>query len=282
MKPQIPTRITVPALRGRKESGPSIAAITAYDYTFASLFDEAGIDLILVGDSLGTVLQGHTTTIPVTLDQMVYHAQCVSRGVRRALVVGDLPFMTYQVSPEQAVVSAGRMIQEGGAGAVKIEGGVPMEETIRRIVSIDIPVVGHIGLTPQSYHRMGGHRIQGKTHDPQGSRAGSAERLLDDARAVERAGAFAIVLEGIPADLARQVTEELSIPTIGIGAGPHCTGQILVMHDLLGLTRGNVPGFARRFAELGAAASAAVDEYVQAVREGSFPESDSLSRKRGT
>ena len=224
-------RVTVPEIGRMKGAGERITMVTAYDWTFARLLDEASVDMLLVGDSLGMVVQGHDTTLPVTLDEMVYHTRMVARGAARAMVVGDLPFGSYQGSPDQAVQSAIRLIKDGGAHCVKLEGGVAMEETIARIASVDIPVVGHVGLTPQSVHRIGGHRVQGRRH---GSTPGGRERVIDDAKAVEAAGAFAVVLECIPLDLAAEITATLSIPTIGIGAGLHCDGQVLVLHDLVG------------------------------------------------
>jgi 3-methyl-2-oxobutanoate hydroxymethyltransferase len=221
-------RVTVPALRARKQRGERIAMLTAYDHAFAAIFDAAGIDVLLVGDSLGNVVQGLDTTLPVTLDETVYHTRLVARAARRALVVADLPFGTYQISPEEAVRSSVRCLKEGGAQAVKLEGGRSVAETIARIVAAEIPVMGHVGLTPQAIHRMGGHRVQGRGEE-------GRARVLADAHAVEEAGAFAIVLEGIPAEIAREVTASVGVPTIGIGAGVHCDGQVLVMHDMLGL-----------------------------------------------
>jgi len=251
-----------------KAAGERIAMVTAYDCAFARLFDEAGVDLLLVGDSLGMVVQGHDTTLPVSLDEMVYHTRLVSRGAGRALVVGDLPFGSYQTGPAQAVESAVRLVKEGGAAAVKLEGGLPMAPTIEAIARIDIPVMGHVGLTPQSVHRMGGHRVQGRRH---GRGPGGRERVLEDARAVEAAGAFAVVLECIPLDLAAEITAALTIPTIGIGAGVHCDGQVLVMHDLLGLSEAWTPRFAKRYAALGRAVVEAAGTYVREVRAGVFP-----------
>ena len=221
-------KVTVPSVTSAKDNKKKLTATTAYDYTFARLVDSSDIDIILVGDSLATVVQGEESTLPVTLDEMIYHARLVARGAERALVVADMPFLSYQISPEEAVRAAGRLLKEGRAEAVKLEGGSAIAPTIRKLTAVDIPVVGHIGLTPQSYHRMGGYRVQGKD-----AQAGvrSAQELLEDARAVEEAGAFAIVLEGIPAELAGHITTELAIPTIGIGAGPDCDGQILVMHE---------------------------------------------------
>jgi 3-methyl-2-oxobutanoate hydroxymethyltransferase len=264
--------ITVPLLQSRKVAlgGVPISAITAYDYTFARLFDASGVDIILVGDSVASIVQGHTTTLPVTLDEMVYHCRCVARGVSRALVVGDMPFMSYQASPEQALMSAGRLLKEGGVAAVKLEGGVAIAETIRRLAQVDIPVVGHVGLTPQSYHRMGGHRMQGKKRGGANA-AGSAEQILADAVAVAEAGAFLLVVEGVPAEVAQEITAAVSIPVIGIGAGPHCDGQILVGPDLLGLNPDFKPRFLKRFAELGNLTKKAVSEFVAEVQQQSFP-----------
>ena len=269
------SKVTVPEILKRKGSGdrrdrslPPIVALTAYDFPFGRIADEAGVDVILVGDSLGMVGQGLETTLPVTMDEMVYHCRMVARARRRALLVADLPFLSYQVSPMDAVANAGRLIKEGGAEAVKLEGGVVMADTIRAIASVDIPVMGHIGLTPQSVHRMGGHKVQGKRH---GDKAGQRERVIDDAVAVEDAGAFAIVLEGIPLDLAAEITDRLTIPTIGIGAGPYCDGQILVMHDVLGLCDRYAPKFTKRYAELWQSASDAIGAYAREVRDGTFP-----------
>ena len=225
-------RVTVPAITAMKAAGSRIAMITAYDATFARLVDEAGVDMILVGDSLGMVVQGEAHTIPVDLDEMAYHVRTVARADTLALVVGDLPFGSYQVSPQQAVESSIRLMK-AGAGCVKLEGGVAMADTIDAITRVDIPVVGHIGLTPQSYHRMGGHKVQGRRT---GSEAGGRDRLIEDAFAVEQAGAFAVVIEGVPRSLAAEITAKVSIPTIGIGAGPDCDGQVLVLHDVLGLS----------------------------------------------
>jgi len=242
--------------------------LTAYDYPFARIFDQAGIDVMLVGDSLGMVVQGLDSTLPVTLAEILYHLRMVVRARRHALVVADLPFLSYQVSPEQAVRNAGRLVKEGGAEAVKLEGGTTMAETIHRLVDVDLPVMGHIGLTPQSIHRMGGHRVQGRRS---GSAPGCRERLLEDAAAVEQAGAFAIVLEGIPAELAAEISTKLTIPTIGISAGASCDGQVLVMHDVLGLSENFVPRFAKPYAQFWQEASAAASSYIREVRERTFP-----------
>jgi len=257
-------KVTVPDVARMKAAGERITMVTAYDFAFARLLDEAGVELLLVGDSLGMVVQGLANTIPVTLDEMVYHTRLVARGRQRALVVGDLPFGSYQASPQQGVESAIRLVKDGGAEAVKLEGGIRMAETIEAIAAADIPVMGHVGLTPQSVHRMGGHRVQGR-------RAGERERVLDDARAVQAAGAFAVVLECIPLDLAAAITAELAIPTIGIGAGAHCDGQVLVLHDLIGLSSDWTPRFAKRYAEVGREVVRATSAYVQEVKSGAFP-----------
>ncbi|MCP4036922.1 MAG: 3-methyl-2-oxobutanoate hydroxymethyltransferase [bacterium] len=257
-------RVTVRSLAARKRRGLPITMLTAYDFTFARIFDTAEIDLLLVGDSLGNVVQGVDTTLPVTLDEVVYHTRMVARGAPRSLVIGDMPFGSYQISSEDGVRNAIRLVKEGGAAAVKLEGGTKVASTIERIVNAEIPVMGHVGLTPQAVHRMGGFRVQGR---------GEAGRLqvLDDARAVQEAGAFAVVLEGIPAELAKEVTAELMIPTIGIGAGVHCDGQVLVMHDLLGLNDWS-PSFAKQYANIGAEVSKAARAYADEVKHRKFPD----------
>jgi 3-methyl-2-oxobutanoate hydroxymethyltransferase len=260
-------KVTVPEILKRKGNDP-IVALTAYDFPFGRIVDQAGVDVILVGDSLGMVVQGLDTTLPVTMDEIVYHCRMVARARQRALLVADLPFLSYQVSIPDAVANAGRLIKEGGAEAVKLEGGVAVAETIGALSRVDIPVMGHIGLTPQSVHRMGGHKVQGRRR---GGKPGERERLLDDALAVEEAGAFAVVLEGIPVDLAEEITERLSIPTIGIGAGPACDGQILVLHDVLGLCEQFTPKFAKRYAETWKTAGEAIAAYVAEVRARQFP-----------
>ena len=261
-------KVTVPEIMRRKGGGDPIVALTAYDFPFGRIADAAGVDVILVGDSLGMVVQGMDTTLPVTMDEMVYHCRMVARARRRALLVCDLPFLSYQVSPIDAVANAGRLIKEGGAEAVKLEGGVVMAETIRAIANVDIPVMGHIGLTPQSVHRMGGHKVQGRRR---GDRPGQRQRVVEDALAVEEAGAFAVVLEGMPLDLAAEITAQLTIPTIGIGAGVHCDGQILVLHDVLGLCDRLAPKFAQRYADLWQSAADAIGRYAGEVRSRSFP-----------
>jgi len=256
-------RVTIPSLARRKARGQKISMLTAYDFTFARIFDTADVDILLVGDSLGNVVQGQQTTLPVTLDEVIYHTRLVARAAERAIVIGDMPFGTYQVCAEDAVRNAVRFIKEGGAQAVKLEGGGNVASTIERIVRAEIPVMGHVGLTPQAVHRMGGHRVQGRTEE-------SRQRVLDDARAVQDAGAFAVVLEGVPVELAREVTEELVIPTLGIGAGSHCDGQVLVMHDMLGLSDW-APSFVKQYANLGALASQAARTFIEEVENSKFP-----------
>ncbi len=263
-----PQKVTVPEILRRKRDGKKISMLTAYDYPFARILDEAGVDVLLVGDTLGMVVQGLDTTLPVTVDEIIYHLKMVSRARGRALVVGDMPFLSYQVSTEEALRNAGRMMKEGGAEAVKLEGGVNVAETIAALTAVDIPVMGHVGLTPQSVHRMGGHKVQGKKH---GRTPGGRERLIEDAAAVEEAGAFAVVLEGIPLELAAEITGRLSIPTIGIGAGAHCDGQVLVLHDLLGLFDKFAPKFSKRYVDLKEIVGGAVRQYVSDVENGAFP-----------
>ncbi len=270
-------RITIHTLRAMKERGEKIAVLTAYDATFARLLDEAGADMLLVGDSLGMVVQGNDTTLPVTLDDIIYHTRAVVRGVRRAHVIGDMPFMSYQASIEQGLINAGRLMKEGGCASIKLEGGAVHAELVSRLVSAGIPVMGHIGLTPQSYHQLGGFKVQGRD-------AGGRERLIADARALEDAGAYAIVLEAIPADIAREITDTLSIPTIGIGAGLGCDGQVLVSYDMLGMDESFKPRFVRRYATLGSTIRDAVSHYVADVRGGAFPsdaESFTVEVKQG-
>jgi 3-methyl-2-oxobutanoate hydroxymethyltransferase len=258
------SRVTIHTLRDMKQRGERIAMLTCYDASFARLLDESHVDVLLVGDSLGMVIQGHDTTLPVTLDEMIYHCRAVVRGAARAHVVGDMPFMSYQTSLEAAMANAGRLLKEGGAHSVKLEGGVQHVELIRRLTAAGIPVMGHIGLTPQSFHQLGGFKIQGREQ-------GGAERLLADARALEEAGAYAVVLEGIPAEIASAVTAALSIPTIGIGAGAGCDGQVLVLYDLLGMNDSFKPRFVRTYEKLATRIRTAVDAYVADVRDGAFP-----------
>ena len=264
-----PRTVTVPGIRAMKGSGEPIAMITAYDATFARLVDEAGVDMILVGDSVGMVVQGRANTLTVELDEMEYHVKTVARAGTRALVVGDLPFGSYQVGPEQAVFSS-ISLMKAGAACVKLEGGLPMADTIEAITRVDIPVVAHIGLTPQSYHRMGGHKVQGRSS---GAEAGGRERLLEDAVAVEQAGAFAVVIEGVPRQLAAEITAKVSIPTIGIGAGPDCDGQVLVLHDVLGLSDGTFT-FTKAFGQLRTAVIAATEDYVADVKQSRWPDDE--------
>ncbi|HUS29257.1 MAG TPA: 3-methyl-2-oxobutanoate hydroxymethyltransferase [Kofleriaceae bacterium] len=257
-------RVTIHTLRQMKERGEKIAVLTAYDATFARLLDEGGADVLLVGDSLGMVVQGNDTTLPVTLDEMAYHCRAVVRGTKRAHVVGDMPFMTYQSSVEQGMANAGKLIKEGGCHSVKLEGGAQHAELVSRLVGAGIPVMGHIGLTPQSYHQLGGFKVQGREQ-------GGREKLLADARALEEAGVYALVLEAIPADIAREITASVSIPTIGIGAGAACDGQVLVSYDMLGMDETFKPRFVRRFANLGNTIKEAVASYVSEVRGSTFP-----------
>ncbi len=260
-------KVTVPEIRRTKQGGEKITALTAYDYSFARILDEAGVDILLVGDSLGSVIQGQESTLPVTLDEMIYHTRAVVRGRKRALVVSDMPFLSFQVSLEEAKRNAGRFLQEGGAEAVKIEGGVRMLETIEAIVQIGIPVMGHVGLTPQSIHQFGGYKVQGKEKEQR-------EAILQDALAVEEAGAFSVVLEGVPMELAQEITRRLSIPTIGIGAGMHCDGQVLVVHDMLGLFDKYTPKFVKKYVDLKEVMAEAVKSFIAEVREGKFPDEE--------
>lgn len=260
-------KVTVPDIIRKKSQNQKITCLTAYDYSFARILDQAGIDILLVGDSLGCVFQGQANTLPVTMDEMIYHTRAVARGRKRALVVGDMPFLSYQVSQEQAIKNAGRLLQEGGAEAVKLEGGLTIQATIAAIVKIGIPVMGHVGLTPQSVHRFGGYKIQGKSKEQR-------EAIMGDALAVEEAGAFAVVLEGIPLELAREISERLAIPTIGIGAGPHCDGQVLVIHDMLGLFDDFTPKFVKRYADIKAVVTGAVKGFISEVCERKFPDEE--------
>ena len=257
-------KVTVPHIVKQKLRGEKITCLTAYDYSFARILDAAGVDILLVGDSVGCVFQGQPNTLPVTLDDMVYHTQAVVRGRKRALVVSDMPFLSYQISKEQAISNAGRLVQQGGAEAVKLEGGLAMQATIEAIVRVGIPVMGHVGLTPQSIHRFGGYKVQGKEKNQR-------EVILRDASALQDAGAFAIVLEGMPLDLAGEITERLAIPTIGIGAGGHCDGQVLVINDMLGLFDDFTPKFVKRYADLKEVTTHAVKSFISDVRGGKFP-----------
>jgi len=257
-------RIRVRDLQEKKRRGEKIAMLTVYDATMARLLDRAGIDVFLVGDSLGMVIEGHDNTLPVTLDAMLHHTQAVARGTKRAFVVADMPFLTYQASASEAVHNAGRLIQQGGAASVKLEGGHAVAETVARLVEAGIPVMGHLGLLPQHVHELSGFRMQAKCQE-------DADRLIEDARELQQAGAFSLVLESIPSEVAQAVTEELSIPTIGIGAGPYCDGQVLVSYDAFGLNDESVPPFAKQYASLGEDMVEAAREYAEDVRRGRFP-----------
>lgn len=263
-------RLTIRDIQKMKSAGEQIAMLTAYDATSAYLSEAAGVPMLLVGDSMGMVIQGHDSTIPVTLDHIIYHSQIVVRSTERALVVGDLPFMSYKASVEQAMTNAARLMQESGVSAVKLEGGEYIAPTIDRIVQAGIPVMAHIGLTPQSVNQFGGFRVQGKDKD-------TAEHILCDAQAVQDAGAFAVVLELVPAPLAQEITERLKIPTIGIGAGQYCSGQVQVFHDVLGLHPSFGPRHAKKFADVGKLMQDALTEYVKEVQSGAFPTAENSS-----
>jgi 3-methyl-2-oxobutanoate hydroxymethyltransferase len=256
--------VTIRNIQRFKQDGRKIVCLTAYDYTFARLVDRAGVDLVLVGDSLGNVVQGHDTTIPVTLDDIIYHSRAVRRGLHRAHLVGDMPFMTYQISVEQALQNAARLMREGGCQSVKLEGGRERADTVRCLVDAGIPVMGHLGLTPQSIHQLGGHRVQGRDQE-------GYQKIIEDARTLQEAGAYAIVLECVPESLGNEISQDLDIPTIGIGAGAGCDGQILVIQDALGLLGDFQPRFVRQFAQLGELAVEAIEQYGDEVRAGSFP-----------
>lgn len=264
-------KITIQDFLRKKTEGKKISMLTAYDFPFAQIVDEAGIDGILVGDSLGMVVQGLENTLPVTMDEMIYHTKLVTRAVKNAIVIGDMPFMSYQTDVGDAVRNAGRFLKEAGASAIKLEGGAEVADRIRAMARADIPVMAHIGLTPQSIHRMGGYKVQGKTEE-------AAGRLIGEARMVEDAGAFALLLEAIPMGLAKKITEELSIPTIGIGAGPYCDGQVLVLHDVIGMFERFVPKFVKRYANLKESALKAVRDYKEEVEKGVFPSEDTSFR----
>lgn len=257
-------KVTTESLRKMKFDKEKITMLTAYDYTTAKMVDAGGVDSILVGDSAANVMAGHETTLPITLDQMIYHTQCVVRGVDRALIIADLPFGSYQSNPEKALDSAVRMMKEGGAHAVKIEGGVEIQKSIRKIVNAGIPVMAHLGLTPQSIYQFGTYKVRAKEEE-------EAEKLLSDAKLIEELGCFALVLEKIPAELAKRVSESISIPTIGIGAGPDCDGQVLVYQDMVGMNQGFSPKFLRRYLDLFAQISGAVSQFVSDVKTADFP-----------
>jgi 3-methyl-2-oxobutanoate hydroxymethyltransferase len=262
-----PVKVTTQTVVEMKEQGEKISMLTAYDYTMGKIIDQAGIDVILVGDSASNVMAGHETTVPMTLDHMVYHASCVVRAVDRALVVADLPFMSYQVTAKEALISSGRMMKEAGAHAVKLEGGAAISDTVKRIVDAGIPVMGHLGLTPQSIYKFGTYKVRAKEE-------AEAEQLIKDAKVLEECGVFSIVLEKIPSVLAKKVTASVSVPTIGIGAGPHCDGQVLVLHDMLGLNKEFNPRFLRRYADLHTTMTESVKSYIRDVKEVDFPNQD--------
>lgn len=256
--------LTIPTFKKMKGRGEKIAMVTAYDATVARLVDTAGVDMILVGDSLGMVIQGYDTTLPVKLEDVIYHTACVARSVRRPLVVADLPFLSYQVSPTQALLASGRALKEGGAQGVKLEGGMEMVDTVRHLTGSGIPVMAHLGLKPQSIHAMGGYKIQGRDRV-------TGARILEEAQAMQAAGAFSIVLEGVAIETAREVTEAVNIPTIGIAAGPHCDGQVLVIYDLLGMNPDFNPNFLKKYMDGHKLVTDAVKRYISEVREGTFP-----------
>ncbi len=257
-------KITVPEIREMKKRGQKIAMVTAYDYTFARLLDEAGVEILLVGDSLGMVVQGRPNTLGVTLDHMIYHSHCVAQGARRAQVVCDLPFMSYQAAKEDAVRACGLVLKKGHVEAVKMEGGEEIAEIVHAVTSLGIPVMGHVGLMPQHVQEMGGYKIQGKGKE-------GAKKVLKDAKAIAEAGAYALVLEGIPLELAQKITAAVKIPTIGIGSGPHCDGQVLVVYDLLGMFADITPKFVKQYAELADPITMAVKNFVDEVKTGKFP-----------
>lgn len=257
-------RISTTELKEKRLRQEKISMLTSYDYSTAAMVDAAGIDMILVGDSLGMVVLGYENTLSVTMDDMIHHTKAVVRATSKSMVVGDMPFLSYHITPQEAVRNAGRFIQEAGAQAVKLEGGIERVDTVKAIVDAQIPVVGHIGLTPQSVNQLGGFRVQGK--DLEG-----AKKLIEDARAMEAAGAFSIVLECVPTQLAKKITEEISIPTIGIGAGPYCDGQVLVINDMLGMFKGHIPKFVKKYANLEPLIMEALQAYKREVEEGTFP-----------
>ncbi len=261
------SKVTTQDFSRKKSDGRKITMLTAYDYPFARIVDEAGIDAILVGDSLGMVVQGLENTLPVTMDEMIYHTKLVSRAAKNAMVIGDMPFMSYQAGIDDSVMNAGRFLKEAGASAVKLEGGPEIADKIRALTRSNIPVMAHIGLTPQSIHRMGGYKVQGKTEE-------SAQKLVEDALIIEDSGAFSLLLEAIPMDLAKEIAEKLSIPVIGIGAGPYCDGQVLVLHDVIGMFDRFVPKFVKRYANLKEEALNAIRTYREEIEKGIFPGED--------
>ena len=258
-------KFTIKSFQKAKEEKRPISMLTAYDYSMAKILDAAGVDALLVGDSLGMVVQGHDSTISVTLEDMIYHARAVNRAAKRALVIVDMPFMSYHVSVEEAVRNAGRLMKEGGAHAIKLEGGVEFAETIRQIVRAQIPVMGHIGMTPQSVHMFGGFKVQGKS-------LAQAQKIIDDAKALEDAGVFSITLEGVPEELSRIISETVKVPTIGIGAGKYCDGQVLVINDMLGMFSDFVPKFVKQYAHLSSDIEGAIKTFITEMNESSFPE----------
>lgn len=260
-------KVTVPSLKEMKQRGEKIVSLTAYDYLLASILDEVGVDIILVGDSGAMVFAGYETTLPITMEEMIYHVKVVSRGTKRALLVADMPFLSYQTSSTEAINNAGRFLKEAHAEAVKIEGGQPMAETIRKMVQVGIPVMGHLGLTPQSIHQFGGYKVRGINTT-------EAQKIVEDAAILDQAGVFSMVLEKIPTELAKEITDKVSVPTIGIGAGKYCDGQVLVTHDMLGLFEKFRPKFVRRYAEIGTEIRKACERFTSDVKEGKFPNSD--------
>lgn len=256
--------VTVTTLLEMKRKGVKIAMLTAYDFPTARLAEEAGVDVILVGDSVGMTKLGYESTLPVTIDEMIHHMKAVKRGSSRALLVADMPYLSYEIDPKEAVRNAGRLMKEGGAHAVKVEGGMEVASTIKELLKINVPVIGHLGLTPQAVNRLGGYKVQGRGPE-------AAEKILTEARILEGAGCAAVVLECVPADLAKEITKRLQIPTIGIGAGPHCDGQVLVSDDMLGLTESGPTKFVKRYADLRALSLKAIGDYCREVRDGSFP-----------
>ncbi|MGD8426763.1 MAG: 3-methyl-2-oxobutanoate hydroxymethyltransferase [Balneolaceae bacterium] len=259
-----PKKVTTQTVVEMKGQGEKISMLTAYDYTMARIIDHSGIDVILIGDSASNVMAGYETTVPMTMEHMIYHASCVVRGVDRALVIADLPFMSYQVTSKEALINAGRMMKEAGVHGVKLEGGKPVLKTVRKIVEAGIPVMGHLGLTPQSIYKFGTYKVRATEQS-------EAEQLIEDAKNLEKAGCFALVLEKIPAKLAARVTGQLTIPTIGIGAGAECDGQVLVTHDMLGLNKEFNPRFLRRYADMHSTMTEAVQRYISDVKSGDFP-----------
>lgn len=262
-----PAKITTQTVVDMKQQGEKISMLTAYDFTMAQIVDQAGIEIILVGDSASNVMAGFETTVPMTLDHMIYHTSCVVRGVDRALVIADMPFMSYQVTAKEALINAGRMMKEAGAHAVKMEGGKPIIDTVKKIVDAGIPVMGHLGLTPQSIYKFGTYKVRATDEE-------EAQNLIEDAKLLQKAGCFSLVLEKIPAKLAERVSKELDIPTIGIGAGAGCDGQVLVLHDMLGLNKGFNPRFLRRYADLHSNMTGAVQQYISDVKSKDFPNDD--------